>query len=439
MYSYKTVTQVTDLGPYITKLILELPETVTAGLLQNDMFNVYVERKKSDTGEIIMTSRTWMGPRIYPSKGYREVTAVYPCDENGNRADQSKYVAIEMPYGPQYPLGQAIGYAGSFNEYFKCDYRVTQIREIPGVPPITGMVFDECAGDICEQLKGWSNDRSSYEPLPLNYGYFTPDFEELRKPPAFPFGPPKKEIPDKVPLVIWLHGAGEGGNDPRIAYTGNKVVNISSKEIQDKLGGAAYVLAPQAPTMWMDDGSGQYTNDGKSKYTVALKACIDEFVEKHRDKIDTDRIYIGGCSNGGFMTMRMIIDYPDYFAAAYPVCEALWDRVISDEDIEKIKDIPIWFTHAANDMTVAADLTVLPTYKRLRAAGAKNVHVSFFDRVVDLSGMWKDRLGRPYEYMGHFSWVYTLNDQCEYDIDGTRVMVDNVPVKLWQWLGLQHK
>jgi hypothetical protein len=82
---------------------------------------------------------------------------------------------------------------------------------------------------------------------------------------------------------------------------------------------------------------------------------------------------------------------------------------------------------------------VLPTYRRLKAAGAKNVHVSYYDKVVDLSGMFKDRLGRPYEYMGHFSWIYTLSDQCEYDIDGTRVMVDNSPVKLWQWLGLQHR
>ena len=66
------------------------------------------------------------------------------------------------------------------------------------------------------------------------------------------------------PLVIWLHGAGEGGTDPTIAYTGNKVVNLSGPEIQAKLGGA-WILAPQTPTMWMDDGSGQYGRTGRSK------------------------------------------------------------------------------------------------------------------------------------------------------------------------------
>ena len=230
--------------------------------------------------------------------------------------------------------------------------RVTQVKEIPGVPPITGLVFDTCAGDVCTQMKGWSNGTSSYEPLPLNYGYFTPDFEELRKPPAFPFGPPKKEIPDKVPLVIWLHGAGEGGKDPRIAYTGNKVVSISSREIQDKLGGAAFVLAPQAPTMWMDDGSGKYTNDGTSKYTAALKACIDEFVEKHKDQIDTDRIYIGGCSNGGFMTMRMIVDY-GLLCSGLSYLRGAVGQGDNRPGYQNIKHIPIWFTHAANDTVVA--------------------------------------------------------------------------------------
>jgi len=441
MYKYSTVTVVTDNGPYITKLILETPVEMTSGMADKDSFNVYVERKNPKTGEICMGSKTWMGPRIYPSKGYRVVTSVYPCDELGKRVDSSKYLALEMPCGPAYPLGYALASFGRMNEFVRSDYRITQVKEIAGEPPLSGWVFDEFAGDICEQLKGWKNDKSTYAPLPLGYGYFTPDFEALRKPAPVmsPFAPPKKEIPEKIPLVIWLHGAGEGGEDPTVAYTGNKVVNIASADIQNKLGGAAWILAPQSPTIWMDGGNNQYSQTGKSIYTEALKACIDEFVELHKDQIDTSRIYIGGCSNGGFMTMRMIIDYPDYFAAAYPVCEVLWDNMISDSDIERIKDIPIWFVHAANDPIVRPELTVLPTYKRLIAAGGKNIHATYFDRVVDQSGLFKDELGRPYEYMGHFSWVHVYNDHCATDMDGTRVMANGMPVTLWQWLGLQHK
>ena len=90
---------------------------------------------------------------------------------------------------------------------------------------------------------------------------------------------------------------------------------------------------------------------------------------------------IGGCSNGGFMTMRMVIDFPDFFAAAYPVCEALYDETISDVDIGKIAHMPIWFTHAACDTIVPPEETAVPTYKRLKAAGAENVHFSYYDRV----------------------------------------------------------
>ena len=86
---------------------------------------------------------------------------------------------------------------------------------------------------------------------------------------------------EKIPLIIWLHGAGEGGQEPPIAAIGNKVVNLISPKVQKIFGGKTYLLAPQAPTMWMDDGSGEYTKDGSSKYTEVLDALIGAFVDAH--------------------------------------------------------------------------------------------------------------------------------------------------------------
>ena len=37
-------------------------------------------------------------------------------------------------------------------------------------------------------------------------------------------------------------------------------------------------------------------------------------------------------SNGGFVTMNMIVHYPKYFAAAYPVCEATLNDALTDEN-----------------------------------------------------------------------------------------------------------
>ena len=130
----------------------------------------------------------------------------------------------------------------------------------------------------------------------------------------------------KNPLIIWLHGAGEGGTDPSVAILGNQVTNLAKDVVQkyfitDTVKGA-YVLTPQTPTMWMDGGDGQYSNEVGSQYYVsALKGLIDAYIEENGD-IDMSRIYVGGCSNGGFMTVNMIFNFPDFFAAAYPVCEA---------------------------------------------------------------------------------------------------------------------
>jgi len=447
MYSYKTVTVVTDNGPYITKVILSLPEEVNAAMVAKDTFSVYVERKNPYTGEVFLAARTWLGPKIYPSKGYRVITDAYPCDEAGKKVFASDKVALELAYGPVHPLGYTqAAIRTNHNEFIKCDYRITQVKEMEAEIPVSGLVFDEFAGDICEQLKGWKNDISHYEPQPLRYGYFTPDLEHARK--VFfsmdsNFGKEwVHEFPEKLPLVIWLHGAGEGGEDPTVAYTGNKVVNLSSDEIQRKIGGAAYVLAPQTPTYWMDDGSGsrepEHMANKISAYTVGLKALIDEFLDLHPD-IDRDRVYIGGCSNGGFMTMNMIVNYPDFFAAAYPVCEAYSNSHVTEEDIQNLKHLPIWFTQAENDPLVPPDSSPIPVYNRLRAAGNDNVHMSLFENIVDQSGLFKDDEGKPYEYSGHFAWVHTYNDFCQYDLDGSRVFHEGRPVTLWRWMGKQRR
>ena len=128
----------------------------------------------------------------------------------------------------------------------------------------------------------------------------------------------------KNALVIWLHGAGEGGTDPYIDILGNEVTSLVSKEFQSLFEGA-YVLAPQSPTMWMDDGTGAYQNGDKgSMYAESLFEMIDAYV-KANDDIDPNRVIIGGCSNGGYMTMEMVLKHPTYFAAAFPICEAFQD------------------------------------------------------------------------------------------------------------------
>ena len=72
-------------------------------------------------------------------------------------------------------------------------------------------------------------DRHEDPEVPLAYCYYRPEEADAHK----------------VPLLIWLHGAGEGGKEPLIAATGNKVVNLISPEIQKLFGGCLLYTSPR--------------------------------------------------------------------------------------------------------------------------------------------------------------------------------------------------
>ena len=424
---YYQYIEVTDFGPYVTKLILAMPREVAASELDVGLFNVYVTILDPAGKQVELPKSFIQRDEFIPSRGYRPVTAVYPSDRMGTRADgPSRYVALEMPYGPIWKCSSAL--AADFRsingheQYTVNDYRITVTGPIgEGDDALKGLVFDTPAGVFNPQAERFLTGVSSHPEMPIRYGYYIPE-----------------RLDGPKPLILFLHGAGEGGQDLPIAWSGNKVTAFTEKEVQALFGGA-FVLVPQCDTMWMDDGSHQYGDSGKSMYTEALKYLADEFMERFSAVIDPARIYIGGDSNGGFMTMRMLMSYPDAFTAAFPICEAMVDSQISESDIARLKDIPIWFTHAKNDPVVVPDKYVHPTYQRLMAAGAKNCHFTYWDGIVDLHGTFRNEKGEPWEYMGHFAWIPVFNDDCRLDYDGMPVRVNGKEVSLLQWLAAQRK
>lgn len=407
--------KVTDWGPYVNKVILGMPSEVKREQLSTDDFHAYVEIYDK-SGNIVKLPKDFLHrDELVESKGDRVILDVYPSDMNGtSKLETSNFVTLEMAYGPIYPCSSAI--ASDFSnmnghgKYIVSDYTITWKSDAGEI------LFDKCGGVFNPEADAFKTGCSGHKDIPLSYGYYLPELHGGKK-----------------PLIVFLHGAGEGGYDIPIAYTGNKVTALVSDYVQNLFGGAI-VLVPQCPTMWLDDGSHQYGTTGVTMYGEALKFLIDEFIEKYSDVIDTNRIFVGGDSNGGFMTMRMLVDYPAFFAGAFPICEALIDSVITDADIENLKKIPIWFTHAKNDPVVRPEDYVVPTYERLMKAGAKDVHFTFWDKIVDLHGEFLDEKGEPFEYLGHFSWVHVFNDDCKVDYDGQPVVVDGKEVTLLEWL-----
>ena len=418
---YYQIIDITDLGPNVTKLVLGMPRKVTRDEIFADQFNVYVEILDK-SGNVVMIPENFLKrDKFIPSTAYREVTRAYPSCLNGNEMDEGEYVTLEMPYGPMYE--QACAHIVDWSDinghesYAVCNYRITQTREIgKDNSSLKGLLFNQCAGVFNPKKERFRINKFSDEKLSMRYGYYMPDNRA-----------------GKMPLIVFLHGAGEGGFDTPIAWTGIKVTELTEEWMQEKFGGAV-VLVPQCETMWLDDGSHQYGNSGVSMYTESLKGLIDEFVEKNADRIDRDRIYIGGDSNGGFMTMRMIMSYPSCFAAAFPICEAMPDQRITDQDIDNLKMMPIWFTHSKDDNIVPPNNYVVPTYERLMKAGARNVHFTFWDEIKDIHSGFQDASGKPYKYEGHFAWIPVLNDDCRLDYDGKPVVVDGREVRLWDWL-----
>ena len=424
--TYSTITEGYDWGPAISKVVVNVGKAMS-GNIDASAFEVNVTRKALS------------GFLLGPSRGTRNVTAAYVSDANGNKAATGNYITLELEVGPDLSIGSPFNYnffGSGHNEYVDTAYEVTLNKELKAADGSSvNFAANKFAADttrICDDfdLDGkFSYNDEKFGQIALTYASYTPEAA--------------KNDGKKNALIIWLHGAGEGGTDPRVALLGNKVVNLATDTVQQYFDGGAYVLAAQCPTMWMDNGSGQYTSDGTSKYTAALMELIKAYVNSNSD-IDASRVYIGGCSNGGFMTMNMIVHYPKYFAAAYPVCEAYTNDALTDEMVESIKDMPIWFTHAKNDPTVkigtidedgnfVSNGNYSPkAYERLTEAGGSDIHFSLFDDVHDTTGLYKRADGTPYQYNGHWSWLYTLNNECKENIDGEEVTI-------WQWISTKSK
>lgn len=398
---YTIVVEGYDWGAGVSKVVLSLDEKVSKA----DASRYAVSVKRSTPCVEIPADQ---------AAGERVVIDAYVSDARGQRADEGTNVTLVLAVAPQWPISSPLHYVR--NE--KCrgnqwvDYAVTVTEKA------SGRVWNEAAGRISPIVDRFDlSGTFEHEGVKLTYAHFAP-----------------AAAGRKAPLIIWLHGGGEGGTDPTIPLLANKATSYASEEIQAIFGGA-HVLVPQTPGAWMQNRAGEMTGGREDDiYNVALMALIKEFVAS-RPAIDPSRIYVGGCSNGGYMALRLILKDPGYFAAGYISALAYRSQYLSDEQIRSIAHVPIWFVHSADDGTTRPDVTVLPVYQRLKAQGAKGVHLSYYDHVVDVTGFLG---GKDHRYNGHWSWIYSHANHCRRDFDGQPVTVGGRPVTIMEWLAAQR-
>lgn len=393
--TFKIVTQGFDWGPGHSKIIIDLNEEI-----EDILMNVFkIEAKKSYTSYDPVTKEG------KEETGTREIdiTSCYLSDSSGNETEsRARYVTLELDVHPDNVFTNPFNYSfkTGVNSYTLIDYTITQLNPIYTV---SKRVIRDCILTQKELKEIIEPEADLFETGVFNFSDDTNDGIKL----SYASYTPEKTDTER-PLIVILHGAGEGGTDPRVPLYGNKSVALASEAIQNYFGGA-YILSPQTPTMWMDDGTGEYTRTGKSMYTDALLALIEEYT--HNNSIDLNRIYIGGGSNGGYMTVNLLLAKPDLFAAAFPICQAYSSDWVSDDQLGAIKDIPMWFIHSTNDPVVSFHKTAHKLVERLNERGAKDIRLTTYDQVIDTSGLYKTAGNDPYKYNDHWSWIYVYNDE----------------------------
>lgn len=217
----------------------------------------------------------------------------------------------------------------------------------------------------------------------LNYRQLYPDADTLRK----------------FPLVIFLHGSGERGNDNEAQLKWG-VMNFATD--QNMMLHPAFVIAPQCRENMSWSNFSREKSSTEMRLQPAPTKPMELLIGLIRQLIktlpvDSNRIYITGLSMGGYGAYDAIERYPHLFAAAVPVC--------GGGDVSKaasIAHLPIWIFHGAEDPAVNPVYS-LDMLQALTKAGA---HPGF----------------TQYPEVGHFSWLGAYSDPL-----------------MMEWLFRQHK
>lgn len=386
--SYSLNAKVFDYGQNIVSIEIDTKgqgENIPNKQIDKDTFKVFAKGTLPKDAGIVLDDKT---KSLGTFEVEREIENIYVNDK-GN-------IVINLKYGKDVAGANTLSYVTgdvSRNVLMDLEYRVDQKKKIKDYKTgfhIQGKIVDEEA-DKFVAAKSKSG---------VNYQYFKPV---------------NKDDGKKHPLIIWFHGNGEGGYKDYRNNVSQKLANRGAvafaEDETQKIFGGAYVVAPQADDTW-------YNNYTKG-YIKSVKAMIDEFVSENN--IDKNRIYIFGASAGGYMSFRMMIEYPDYFAAFSTSAAALDKAATSGgvatttQDLMKIRNKPLWMVHAQNDPTISYENTSKRVYDVLSKYGAI------------LSSYPNVKIGET-EYNGHWSWIYSLRN----------MPVNDKGEHLFEWMARQN-
>ena len=200
--------------------------------------------------------------------------------------------------------------------------------------------------------------------------------------------PVKTEARKKYPLVIFLHGSGERGddNEKQLQHGGQMFLNPANQEKYP-----AYVLFPQCPqdSYWAFGKRPTFVNpmpfiEDTPEITATLKELILSYITNHA--VDPSRVYMIGLSMGGMGTYDMVSRFPELFAAAVPICGA---AVL--ERLPAAKNVKFRIFHGDADNVVPVECS-RAAYRVLKEAGA---NVEYHEFAGCGHGSWNPAFNHP--------------------------------------------
>ena len=181
---------------------------------------------------------------------------------------------------------------------------------------------------------------------------------------------------DPVPLLLFLHGAGErGDNLEKVKMHG------PPKMVEKGHDFGAIVVSPQCPAdSWWP------------REVDMLIALLDKLEKEHN--IDKDRIYVTGLSMGGYGTFALCARQPGRFAAAVPVCGGgdLFDA-------RKLSKMPMWLFHGEADR-------VVPVEESQRMVKYMNERNGEHAKLTTYPGVGHNSWGPAYSDEAMWKWLF---------------------------------
>ena len=182
----------------------------------------------------------------------------------------------------------------------------------------------------------------------------------------------------EYPLVVFLHGSGESGND-NVSQIRNGVELFGDPFYRSQF--PAFVLAPQCPE---DDSWGGYLYENRVSISQSRLIGLVKSVQVAL-RIDADRLLLTGVSMGAIGVWDIIARHPRLFAAAMPIAGAG-----DPKTAQRLLNMPIWAFHGSKDFNVSPE-DDRNMYDLIRKSGGR-MHYT------------------EYSGVGHNSWDQTFAD-----------------------------